>query len=55
MEACKSQETLLELALERTENFHPAFQRVIQRTQIQGIKFGPGGGGYPAWKGHPIG
>ncbi|KAM7190795.1 hypothetical protein V8F20_009591 [Naviculisporaceae sp. PSN 640] len=40
-EACKSQEALLALALEKTKKFHPAFRRVIERTNVDGMKFPP--------------
>ncbi|KAM7199949.1 hypothetical protein V8F33_004123 [Rhypophila sp. PSN 637] len=40
-EACKSPETFLELAMEKTKRFHPAFRNVIERTKVQGIKFPP--------------
>lgn len=40
-EACESQKALLELALEKTKRFYPAFRRVIERTKVEGIKFPP--------------
>jgi len=39
--ACASRETLLEMAKEKTKDFHPAFRRAIDRTPVAGMKFPP--------------
>lgn len=39
--ACASRETLLEMAKDKTKDFHSAFRRAIDRTSVEGMKFPP--------------